>query len=92
MTAAEIQMRKNGNNIFMGINNIAGAKAGTEPGSGVDSETEAVAYLEADRKRERGNSFVLLFFTPFSCEFSQRDAPKDEEEDRRQVPLANRTH
>lgn len=50
MTAAEIQMRKNGNNIFMGINNTTAAKAGTEAASGVEVEAEAVAYLEPQRE------------------------------------------
>lgn len=51
MTAAEIQMRKNGNNIFMGINNTTAAKAGTEAASGVEEvEEEAVAYLEPKRE------------------------------------------
>lgn len=52
MTAAEIQMRKNGNNIFMGINNTTAAKAGTEAASRVEVEVEAeaVAYLEPKRE------------------------------------------
>jgi len=53
-------MRKNGNNIFMGINNIA------------DSDTEVEADEETDELEEGGETFPSLaagkqFFTPFSC-------------------------
>lgn len=70
MTAAEIQMGKNGNNIFMGINNIAAAKAGTEPGSGVEAETEAVA--ERERQFFCPAVFQAIFMRVFTTRPTQR--------------------